>query len=395
MNVQTANLERNLPLLKWLRVDETTLAAAVVIAYEMHVVGLSLTQVLIGEAIFALVILLWEIPSGVFSDLVSRKFSLLFAEFFLIIGVLIFAFAQNFTHIIIAQITWAIAVATLSGTESAMLYDTLKGLGREKEHKKVLGKILAFGLITIAIGQVLSGFIGHINLRLTLLLCIPIPIAKFIMILFFVEPPRETGVHHKKSLSHTFASTKWIMGHRTVLLLIIATMVFSLGRKMSFQTFNPYMELVETPIFYWGIMLASFNLIGAFIAKHSHKWQEKIGEIMTFSIIFGLQILGFLLMAHTFLPLAFLFPAVTYLVFPFKETFFSDELNKRTETNRRATVLSMASFCTQGLQMLALPFLGYIADLYSLQTMYMIMAAALLVVGTSTGIGLRKIFHIQ
>ncbi|MDO8468566.1 MAG: MFS transporter [Candidatus Peribacter sp.] len=390
MNSVEKNLKRNLSLLKWLSIDETLFASAIVIAFEMHAIGLSLSQVLLGESIFALTILIVDIPTSVFSDLVHRKGTFIASELCLLVGVIVLAFAQNFFHIIISQIFWGIGLATISGTNSAMLFDTLRGIERENEHRKILGGITSFSLITIAFGQVLSGFLGEINLRLPIFLCILIPIYKLILIIFLQEPPREPHPHALAPLTHVLSALQWFITNSTILLLVIGSIFVSLAWKISAQTFNPYMELIHVPIVYWGVLMACFNLIAAFISRKAHIIQQYLGEGYSFLAIFGGSIIMFVLMANIKLPIGFLFPGIIWIISPFRQIFFADELNKRTSSDRRATTLSIAGFCSQFLQVLALPLFGLFADLWGLPMMYLIIACSLLVVAIGTGFGLQN-----
>ncbi|MEK7547494.1 MAG: MFS transporter, partial [Patescibacteria group bacterium] len=318
-----------------------------------------------------------------------RKKTLLIAEIFLFFGVLIFALAQSFLHIIISQIVFGIAVATISGTDSAFLFDTLKALGREDEHKKILGKFMSFFLITIAAGQIIGGFLGTVDLRLPVLLSIPIPLIRIVLILFLTEPPRENLGKSPSPLFHTASAIKWIFSSRVAVFLIFSSMVIALASKISIHTFNPYMEIIDVPIIYWGILMAVFNLLAAFIARQTHLIEKKLGSMNSFIFIFIIWILGFVLMAKVHIFLAFLWPLLHWVMRPFRDIFFSDQINKRTESSRRATVLSMASFAGQFLQVFALPVFGYIIDVWSLETMYLLMGGMLAVIGFIGWVGIK------
>ena len=50
-----------------------TLWAPIIVIFQMQEVGLSLTQVMAGELIFAATIVLFEVPSGAFADRMGRK----------------------------------------------------------------------------------------------------------------------------------------------------------------------------------------------------------------------------------------------------------------------------------------------------------------------------------
>jgi len=394
MSTQRHRLERNLTLLKWLSIDETLFASAVIIAFELHTVGLSLAQVLLGESIFALTIILVDIPTSVYSDLINRKSSFIIAELCLLIGVVTLAFAQNFLWIIVSQIVWGIGVAALSGTDSAMLYDTLKALKREDEHRAVLGKIESFFLISIALGQVFSGFIGAWDLRFTVQLCILVPIIKLLLILLLEEPPRKPHPHAHEPFTHLLRTLRWFSTQGTLVLLVLASMTASLGGKIAMQTFNPYLELIKVPIIYWGILMAGFNIVGAVIARNAHTIQKKLGSMRSFALIYILEAGGFFLMAklQLFFFAAFL-PFLFWIFISFRKIFFSNEINRRTESHRRATTLSIESFGIQLLQMCSLSFLGLYADRAGLPAMYLLLAAVLAVVGAGAGLGLRRAFR--
>jgi len=396
MSTQARRLERNLRLLKWLSIDETLFASAVIIAFELHTVGLSLAQVLLGESIFALTIILVDIPTSVFSDLINRKASFIIAELCLLIGVTGLAFAQNFLWIIGTQIVWGIGVAALSGTDSAMLYDTLKSLKREEEHRAILGKIEGFSLIAIALGQILSGFIGAWDLRFAVKLCILVPVIKLILILFLEEPPRKPHPNAHEPFTHLFRTLRWFGTQRTLVLLVLASMTASLGGKIAVQTFNPYLELVKVPIIYWGFLMAGFNVFGAVIARNAHTIQKRLGSLRSFILIFATEAGGFFLMAklHPFF-FAALLPFAFWSFISFRKIFFSDEINRRTESHRRATTLSVESFGIQLLQMCSLSFLGLYADQAGLPAMYLLLAAVLAVVGVGAGVGLRRAFGLN
>lgn len=390
--LQRRHLERNLTLLKWLGIDETFFCSAVAIAFEMHTVGLTLTQVLIGESVFALMFLLMDVPTSVFSDLVHRKSALIFGEICLLMGVILLGISQNFTQVLLCQVIWGIGAAAVSGTDRAILYDSLKALGREADHRRILGKNTSFAMILIATGQVLSGFIGYyFGLRLAVLLCISIPILKLIIMSFLAEPVKEAPVQSRTPFRHAAATCSWIIHAKVIPFLMLADVFFCLGWKLVLQTFNPYMELVQMPVFTWGIFLAAFNLIGAFIAHRSHTIQARLGSALSFMMIFAMQIVGFLLMAAFHLPfIGAMIPFFFFAATSFEEIFYSDEINRRTPSDRRATVLSMGTFMMQLVQMLSLPILGYVGNLYGLPSMYLIMGTIVLVVGTVGGLGLRK-----
>ena len=375
-------LRRNIFLLRLLKIDPWILIAAIVVAYQMHVVGLTLSQVLIGEAIFAATIVLFEIPSGVFSDVFSRRTTMIFGMLFLLFAYIFFAFARSFGDIIAAQIAAGLGIATISGTDSALLYDTLLALGREKDHKKILSSFTSFRLVVIAAGTVTGGLLAGIDLRLPVLLGIFLPCITLGITFALTEPLREKSESHSHLVRHTKEAWRWLLTQKTLLIFLLGNMAILLGFKIANHTFNPYMELLGVPVLYWGFILSGFMLGEAAIAHTAHRWMERIGERASFLALFALQAVGFLLMAAAApIALAFLFPIFIYMSWPLRDIFISDAVNKRTPSGRRATILSMASFAAQGLQAVALPLLGFAVMTAGLSALYWIMATTALATG--------------
>lgn len=382
-------LERNLKIYKWYKLDAFIFMGAVFVLYEMQTIGLTLTQVLIGESVFALTMLLLNIPTGVLSDLISRKKTLILGEIFLSLGVITFAFAQDFSHVIISQILSGIGLSTIAGSDSALIYDTLKFFGREHEHKKILSSVQSFILLTMALAQMLGGFMAEYDLRLPVIASIPFTLARLVIALFFTDAPKESH-HARKAFSHAFSAMKWIFSRYAIFAIVIAMTIMALNRKISMHTFNPFLETTGLPVFYWGLLMGGFNLIAAFIAHKSHKIIEKIGEQNTFILIFGGWVIGWLLMARINITLAYLWPLIHWLLRPFASIFFTDEINKHTESHHRATVISAADVLGQASIMVALPIAGYLSDNYGLLNMYFLFGLLTLLVGVISGIMLFK-----
>jgi MFS family permease len=386
-----SKLERNITLLMLLSIDEWVLATAITTFFQMRAVGLSLSQVLIGESLFALTILVFDVPTSIFSDLFSRKSSFIFSEICAFFAVSTFAFARSFTDILFSQFFAGCCVAVLSGTNSAMLFDTLKALGREGEHPKYFGRITAVSLVAIALGGVLSGFIGAWNLRVAVSLCMLIPLYKLTVMSFLTEPPHEPHPHARAPFAHAWTTLRWFFRDPILPILTIGSIVVSLAWKMTLQTYNPFMESVGIPIWAFGIFTAAFNLTGAAVSHYAHDIRRRLGGLGSLVLILGGITAMFTLMTLPPVLIACVLPGIIWIISPFRTVFFADEMNRRTTSDKRATTLSMASFGAQFLQVLALPFLGFVADASGLRSMYLLLAGAVLVTGLVTIIGLRKI----
>ena len=96
--------------------------------------GLTLTEVMILQSIFAVIVAALEIPTGYFADIYGRKPTLVLSGISIFIAILAYSLGHNFAQFLIAEVFFALGVSLASGTSSAFIYDTLVDLKEEQNH---------------------------------------------------------------------------------------------------------------------------------------------------------------------------------------------------------------------------------------------------------------------
>ena len=147
---------------------------------------LTFFEVMLLQSYFTIMIFVFEIPCGAIADYLSRKASLFLGAFATAIAGLIYGSVPNLFIFIIGETFFALGFAFISGTDEALVYDTLKKMEREEEMPKIMGKNRSFFLVGIGIsaplGSILALFV-QINLVMTLMF-VPFLMAAFIAISF-------------------------------------------------------------------------------------------------------------------------------------------------------------------------------------------------------------------
>ncbi|MBD3331167.1 MFS transporter, partial [Candidatus Peregrinibacteria bacterium] len=159
----------------------------------------SITNVTIIFSVRAISSVILEIPTGAIGDLFGRKKTLIL-DYLFTFGALTFLYiGGNIWMFVLYAIFDAIGSSLNSGTESAMLYDSLKEEGKEYYYKKIAGINNALWSFGASVGSIVGGFIAKIQLDLTIFYtAIPILIS-FIFILFTEEPK-----YHKEEKKNIF-----------------------------------------------------------------------------------------------------------------------------------------------------------------------------------------------
>ncbi len=96
--------------------------------------GFSLVQIGVAESVFHVASLLFELPSGVISDVFGRKRSMILSQCMFLLSALIMAFAENFGLVCLSLVLNAFGYNFASGSREALGYDSLKAAGQEDRY---------------------------------------------------------------------------------------------------------------------------------------------------------------------------------------------------------------------------------------------------------------------
>ena len=96
--------------------------------------GFSLVEIGIAEGVFHGASLLFEIPSGVISDVFGRKRSMRLSQWMFILSALLMAFSEGLFGVCVSLTACALGYNFASGTREALAYDSLKAAGQEERY---------------------------------------------------------------------------------------------------------------------------------------------------------------------------------------------------------------------------------------------------------------------
>ena len=102
--------------------------------------GLSLTQVGLMEAVFWVSMFVAEVPTGAIADRFGRRTSLALGGFMFTIGTFMFVMLESFAGLAVSYVIMAVSMTLYSGSGHALLFDTLRTLGRTREYEKHMGR---------------------------------------------------------------------------------------------------------------------------------------------------------------------------------------------------------------------------------------------------------------
>jgi len=344
----------------------------IILFFQEH--GLSLTQIMTLQAIYSFSVALFEIPSGYIADLFGRKQTIALSTVFSFAGYLVFSFYGGFYAFAIAQILVGIGGSLMSGSDSALLYDTLLETGDKKAYTKIEGRNYAIGNFSEATAGILGGFLAVSSIYLPIyvqtgILFLSIPIA-----LSLVEPKMHKEDKMDRSLSAIFGVVKFAMIENIKLRwLIIYSSAMGVATLSMAWFAQPFFKEIDIPLAYFGILWAGLNFSAGLTSFNSHKFDKSEKGNMLFYLALAMAV-SFLFLGINNSIFGLIFILIIYLLRGVVTPILRNEINENTTSNKRATVLSVRSFIIRISFAICAPILGYLADNYSLSYSFYVLA---------------------
>ncbi|RPH99287.1 MAG: MFS transporter, partial [Calditrichaeota bacterium] len=178
--------------------------------------GMTLSQVMILQAIFSMSLIAFEVPSGYFSDVVGRRYTLVISTILNSVGLLFMSLSGTFMGFMIAELLLGMSASFVSGTDSALLYDTLESLQRTEEYTKYQGILSSISHFSETLAAIMGGWLAALSLRLplyveTVLVALTIPVS-----LMLIEPERKPR-NRRAGLADIIQIAKFALAEHKVL----------------------------------------------------------------------------------------------------------------------------------------------------------------------------------
>ena len=389
-----ASLARNLRLYYAFRLlREFQLWIPIWIVYLTIERGFSLAEVGAAEGVFLLALTLLEVPTGAVADRWGRRLSLALGSATMGFAILLFALIDSYSMLLASFLIWALAETLMSGADMALLYDSLKAIGREDEYEKHAGRgeaaLWAGAGVATAIGapvaQALSSqdtiFIGAATLGLTTAI-----------VLFMHEPPRFADEEDEAPSDLGYLQGVARALRITWSLPTVRWMIVFAGALAATTAATGY--LVQPFLLHQGVEVGlSFSLLqvpemamGAVGALVAHRIAGRVGVrrylsfllVVSVGLYSGLATIDFLGAIAFFWRLTFFHSSISPVA--------TGYLNRRIPSDQRATILSLHSLAI-GLMLAPLtPAIGIVVEAYSLGRAFAMSAAVTAVAGLVTGL---------
>ncbi len=360
-------MKKNIPLLYGFSfLDQFMIVIAVWVPY-LTTQGISMRQFMELQAVFALVILCGEVPSGLLSDLWGRKKTLLLGATLKAVSFSLLPLWSSYEGFLFYHLTMGIALSMISGGDVALLYDSLLATGDEhSQGAGALGNAKLAAQMGATVSALVGGAVvtlsyGHLLWANAILSWIPV-----LLVLRLTEPPPSLP-RGKKKLDEfkTMLSTTLVRDTATRL-VFLNLVVGGTGGLVMFWVNQKYWQESGVPLPWFGVLLAGYSLTLGLAGRSAALGVTRFGRRPMLAAVGVLPVIAFFGMASFVGWGGILLGILGQVGRGLGGVLFLDALNERISSAFRATVISMsqlgirASFCLLG------PLVGYGIDRWGL-----------------------------
>lgn len=324
--------------------------------------GMGMHDIFVLKAIYSIAVVIMEIPSGWMADVWGRKKTLILGSILGCSGMIIYSFSYGFIAFVVAEIILGVGHSFISGADSAMLFDSLKADQKSNRYTKLEGRITSIGNFAEAIAGVIGGFLAAITLRTPFYFQVTIAALAIPAALTLIEPDFKTG-KQLLSINNLVRNIKTtFLNNQNLRISILLSAVTGTATLTFAWLVQPFFKAINLPVEMFGIFWTALNLTVGISSVFAHKVEELLGRKYAILIIIILVALGYILSGSqiTYWGISFLF--LFYLIRGFATPILKNYINQYTESEVRATMLSVRNFIIRITFAGIGPLLGWVTD---------------------------------
>ncbi len=327
--------------------------------------GISFAQIMILQAIFTFSMFLLEIPTGVIADRFGRKTSLVLSGIVTGIAALVYTSHANFWVFAFAEVLWAVGSTLASGADSALVYDSLKQVKKEKKSKSIFNRVESLGLLAMMISAPIGSLISkEFGLTWPMILTSISMFFASIIALTFKEPPTGQKKEDRNYFKILKSGLKYFKEHKILKILTfdyVSIMVLSFFMVWVYQVI---LKNLNFPIQYYGFVHAGIVLAEIIVLNSIIKFEVILNSKKKY-ILFSSLLVGVCYFVLAFSLNIYIVIAAMLLIAGFGMTMkplFYSYMNKYIDSKNRATVLSAVSMSRSIFAAITNVLFGYLVD---------------------------------
>lgn len=328
--------------------------------------GLSFFERLALGGLYSAVIILVEVPTGVFADRIGRRRSMLLGALTMVASCLLATQAHGFGMFAVAESLGAISIALCSGADSAYLFDFLREHDRGHEYGRRESTASAWHLMGSAVAFAGGGLLARIDLALPYLVTAGVAaVAAVVACLLHDDRPisdprvpaklvlRSWGGQLTSAIGELGKNPRlaWMVGYSAVVFVLLRATVY---------IYQPYLEDRGLGPVSIGMLFAGVYVIASLVAYRTYRLRQWIGDELLLWALLAILAVSFVGLAGAgpgpwMFALLIVQAVANGLYSPLTKPLLNAEIS---DSRRRAAILSVDSMARRAAMGVFAPLVG-------------------------------------
>jgi MFS family permease len=330
--------------------------------------GMTIQMVVYTEIIYALTIVLLEIPTGIMADKWGRKRMLVLSALLACSEFLILLYATEFWHFALVVFLAGVSRSASSGSENALLYDSLKLQGKASLFEKQLGRLNACDFVSAILAALCGSLLASkYGLELNYWISLGSTIIALVLSLLLIEPAAEDSISIEEVIpfkAYVVVSLRFFRANPSVTLVMLSAMVSGAAIGYIEEFWQLYVSRLGVPVVYFGMLSAAIMLLqlpGNLMAHVLIRWFSYRTLIFIIMVVFSVGF-TYVAISKDFIGLTAML--IICLFSGVMEPIATGYLHHRMNSSMRATIDSFQSLGENLVHTLAGLGFGYFASKY-------------------------------
>ncbi|MGE9268422.1 MAG: MFS transporter, partial [Verrucomicrobiales bacterium] len=369
--MKKAEMPRNIPLFIAFRLLFNARFYYPVFAVLQLDFGLSLGQFALLNAVWALTIILLEVPSGALADRIGRVRMVRLTSLLMIAEIALIAFVPLapsslvFGAWILNRILSGAAEAAASGADEALAYDSLPAADQQSLWPDVLSRLMTLSALAFTFAMLIGAavydenLLNHLlakigfgseltratTLRFPLYLTLLTALATLPVALAMREPERVSAeeAEELRFWPQIGQLAAWIWRSPVVFALILAALVHDSLARLFTTTASEFYRLIQYPEAAFGLIGATLSALGLVVPRLARRLVKSQPPVRNYLLLSLTALSAFIAIAHPVPHFSVLAVALLTINFSLLNFFTSHYLNAEVPSRHRATLLSFKS----------------------------------------------------